>query len=515
MKIFKMTTVTLWLAAICFMGLAACGAGGVSSDAIGGDDDGEWDTGNDLDADADSDTDSDGDSDPSDTGTDTGTDTGKCDPEELKTYWLSADDSNSMASPTIARWMIEAGMWPSFSVRTYEFLNYFRFDYAAPAAGHVAVHEELAPVEGEPGAYSLQIGVRAPDGSSLERRPLNLVFSLDDSGSMEGSPIERQKQVCRDIAHNLTKGDVVSIVTWNQDANVLLSSHVVDGPDDEVLLGKINGLLADGTTDLHQGLVKAYELASENASGSRMNRVILVSDGQANTGITDHDIIADGAKDSEKEGIYLVGVGVGNGYDDTLMDDVTDAGKGAYVFIDTLAEADRMFDDPDRLISLLDIAARNVQVELELPAGWLMREFHGEEYSENPQEVEPQHLAPSDEMVFNQIVSSCSEPGEDAAQAITVRAHYLDPATREPKTDETTATVASLLEGTNRSLVKGNAIVAYAEALKTIQQTGPGPAADQVLAATLAVVKAADKTLGGDADLGQIEALILILRSKI
>ena len=67
------------------------------------------------------------------------------------------------------------------------------------------------------------------------------------------------------------------------------------------------------------------------------HRVVLISDGGANAGVTDLDLIASEASDSDGEGTYLLGVGVGSPgvYKHELMDAVTDAGKGAYVFIDS------------------------------------------------------------------------------------------------------------------------------------------------------------------------------------
>ncbi|MBW2277191.1 MAG: VWA domain-containing protein [Deltaproteobacteria bacterium] len=116
-----------------------------------------------------------------------------------------------------------------------------------------------------------------------------------------------------------------------------------------------------GGTNLNAGLVTAYELANANFSENRINRVILMSDGGANVGVTDEELIAESADDSEGEGIYMMGVGVGStGYfNEALMDTITDAGKGAYVYVDTTAEANKMFGD--RFLSNIEVAAKDMR----------------------------------------------------------------------------------------------------------------------------------------------------------
>src|SRR4029079_11725586 len=134
---------------------------------------------------------------------------------------------------------------------------------------------------------------------------------------------------------------IVNMVTWNTNNNTLLSGYPVTGPSDPKVLALINGLQASGGTDLHSGLVAGYNLAQANYGTDRLNRLILISDGGANVGVTDKDLIALHSQDADKEGIYLVGVGAGPAefYSDELMDTVTDKGRGAYVYLDTPAEA--------------------------------------------------------------------------------------------------------------------------------------------------------------------------------
>jgi Ca-activated chloride channel family protein len=416
----------------------------------------------------------------------------------------------------IARNAIENGFEPQGRIRTYEFLNYYSFDYEPAEPGTVRVTAQMRAneeiVDGIDQTYNLQIGVRAPDVASDDRRSVNLTLSLDTSGSMEGPSIELVRESCRQIAGSLRVGDVVSVVRWSDTLSVELDSRAVSGANDATLLGVCNGLASDGSTNLNQGLVTAYALAQENFSQDRINRVILMSDGGANTGITDIDLIAEAANDSEGEGIYLMGVGVGDPtyYNDELMDGVTDAGKGAYVFVDSAAEAERVFGE--RFLSMIEVAARDVRVELDLPPTFAMVEFHGEEYSSNPDEVEPQHLAPNDAMIYHQVIGTCDLSAVEDGAPITVKAEYYQPLTLAPATAVLETTVGELIAGDTALLRKGDAVVAYAEALKAARQAATSDERLAIVDAAIAKVDAAAAVLAGDPDLVEISGLLSQLR---
>lgn len=395
--------------------------------------------------------------------------------------YISADDSNSMASPVHAREALRLGAYALPPIRTYEFLNYYDIAYTAPPAGQLAIFPQAEP-GADPGAIDLQIGVRSFEPVK-PRRPMTITFVLDTSGSMSGDSIERERAVVKAVAKSLAPNDIVNMVTWNDTQAVILDGHQATGPNDTAVLNAANALSADGSTNLHMGLVTGYNLANKHYGPTRLNRVILVSDGGANTGITDEDIIAKNSQDNDKEGIYLVGVGTGPawGYNDLLMDTVTDKGRGAYVYIDSLAEANRIFHD--RFDEVMEIAARAVQVQLTLPWYFQMQKFYGEGYSTNPIEIPPQHLAPGDAMIFNQVLKACDPALVNGTDTIKVRAAWQAPLTYESLSTEVTLTVDDLLASPKAQLHKGKAIVAYAEALKTGQPADLAAAYDKIVAA--------------------------------
>jgi len=412
--------------------------------------------------------------------------------------YLSADDSNSMGSPVHARELLNSGSAPfANTIRTYEFLNYYRIAYDAPPAGDLSI----IPTMGDTavaGELDLQLGVRSFDAIK-PRRPMTITFVLDTSGSMNGEPMARERATVLAIAQSLAEGDIINMVTWNTDNNVVLAGRKVTGPNDPEVVAAANALSASGGTNLSSGLAAGYKLAQEHYGTERLNRVILISDGGANVGNTDADFIGGQSQDADKEGIYLVGVGTGpaSGYNDHLMDAVTDKGRGAYVYLDNPAEATRMF--VDRFDETMEIAARGVQVEITLPWYMRMHKFYGEEYSSNPQEIEPQHLAPSDAMIFNQVVKACDPSSIDMNDTVKVVARWKTPLTYIAREVEVTKTLGEMLAAPKEPLLKGKAIVAYAEALKS-------PSSETLAAALDAVQKA--KAGAPDPELDEIAGLI-------
>lgn len=417
------------------------------------------------------------------------------DPEAPATLYLSADDSNSMASPVLAREILRLGGRPT-SIRTYEFLNYYHVDYAAPATDDLGVF-----LDGKPGATAaetnLQIGVRAPNAGP--RRPMTLTFVLDTSGSMGGEAIARERAAVLALAAELAEGDIVNVLTWAEGSNVVLDNHVATGPNDLALVSVATNLAASGGTDLHNGLVKGYALATESYDPARLNRLVMISDGGANVGVTDADLIGEKSQLGDDEGIYLIGVGAGPGgsYSDALMDIVTDKGRGAYVYLDDPAEAPRIFGG--RFSETTEVAARAVQVKLDLPWYMQMHKFYGEEYSSDPQEVKPQHLAPDDAMVFSQVLKACDASVVNPEDPVSVTVTWEVPVSHVAKSKTITTTVGALMTGDAHRLAKGDAVVAYAEALKTFTKVDLEAAKAKVDAALV---------FGADPELTEIRELI-------
>jgi Ca-activated chloride channel homolog len=233
-----------------------------------------------------------------------------------------------------------------------------------------------------------------------------------------------------------------------------------------------------------------------------MNRLVLITDGRANPKSIDPNFIGEHAKQGDDDGIYLVGVGTGpaEGYNDALLNTLTDYGRGAYVYIDSEAEAVKMFSG--RFSEVMDIAARNVAVTLTLPNFFMLQQYYGESISTPDAAPEPQHLAPGDAMVFNMALSSlCDVAFASADAVVSVHVDWKTPITKEDRFEDLTVPLQDLTLPEAKLIVKANAVIAYAEALKTLD-------GKRLVDAQVAVQDAYNKT--SDPDLKGIVDLIAL-----
>ncbi len=380
--------------------------------------------------------------------------------------YLSADDSNSAASPVIARRMIlQRRFVEPARVRTYEFLNYYSFDYPAAEKEPISIIAQMRALS-EPGKYSLQIALRSRDRELSDLSPFHLTFLLDTSGSMVGSSLALAKSLISGICDRLRQGDMISLIACNRSAEVLLEAQRVDRGSLELLEKTLAGIRADDVTDLEKGIVKAYEVASRNYDYRYLNRVVIVSDGAANIGQTAAELIGEHAEDSDRQGIYLAGIGVGEGFDDQLMNTVTDKGRGAYLYVDGEEEIGRILD-PRSFVAAFDLAVKDVRLKVVMPPGWSIEEFHGEQMSAVAADVVPQYLSPNDQMIYHLVVAAEDATEEAGEQVFEFEAEFT-PIGGRPERLATKVSVAEMLaRGTQ--IRKGDAVVAYAEMLKAIR----------------------------------------------
>lgn len=452
---------------------------------------------------------------PDDDGVDNGSEpTEQCDADHDVARILLPDDSSSMSSPVQVREAVlgESGDVQGVGIRTWEFFNYYDFGYPAAHTDPVAVSPALLELADEPGEYLLQVGVSSRALADDARAPVDLTLVLDTSSSMAGEPMELLVDSSRAIAASLRAGDTISIVTWSSDHAVVLAGHQVSGPDDAALAETIDALQPGGGTDLHAGLVAGYELARAAFDASRTNRVVLISDGTANAGIADVELIAEQAGGPNEHGIYMVGVGVGDplSYHDDLMDVVTDVGKGASVFVPTIDEAWKVLHDD--FTSTMAVAARDVRLRLDLPPGFEVVSTRLDGDFDVGQQ-QPQDLAPNDAMVFHQRIRTCAPQMLTEDTMVTVTVLYRDAQTFEERERPLALPLSQMLQAEPAPLLKGAAVFAYAESLKAYKNAELD-AKLQTMDGAFAALERAEAAAPGDPELAEIRAVLEALAQR-
>ncbi len=281
--------------------------------------------------------------------------------DPLSTFGVDVDT----ASYTLVRNYLSRGnLPPKEAVRTEEFINYFRAGYPPPRTGDFAIYTELAPspFAHEKGYQLLRIGVKAREIPAEQRKPCALVFVLDVSGSMSREcRLELVKQSLRILVSRLDERDSIGIVTFNTSARKLLDPVGVDHAED--ILKTIDVLHPGGSTNAGDGLLLGYEMAAAHLLKGGNNRVVLCSDGVANTGVTNPEQILARVKEYRTKGIFLnsIGVGMGN-HNDALLERLADAGDGHCVYVDRLAEARTVFTK--KLMGTMETIAKDTKIQV-------------------------------------------------------------------------------------------------------------------------------------------------------
>lgn len=307
--------------------------------------------------------------------------------------YLSNDDSMSLSSAQRVLFAIDQHLpLPPQHVRPHELLNYFTFATSPVPAGHdFSVRAEIAPSRKQDGLYTLGVAIAGRPVGREGRRNAALTLVVDRSGSMkEEGRMEFLKRGLLRMVRELKDGDLVHLVTFDHRVCNPLRNFVVGRDDLSVLTQAIHAIEPSGRTNLHAGLTLGYQLADQSYQPKHTNRVVLITDALANTGVTDAATMAMVSDWFDARRIRLSGVGVGRDFDDALLDRLTEKGRGAYVFLGSEAEVDAVFGA--RFSSLVETVANDVHFRLHLPPSLRMQAFHGEEASTTKEAVQAVHF---------------------------------------------------------------------------------------------------------------------------
>lgn len=281
--------------------------------------------------------------------------------DQLSTFALDVDTG----AYSVARRYIQDGLLPpQEAVRVEEFVNYFDQGYAPPPDVAFAIYADGAPSPFHyDGSILLRIGVQGYDVPQAQRPPASLTFVIDVSGSMQReNRLELVKGALQMLVDGLRPDDTVSVVVYGSNARVELEPTAA--ADRARILDAIYRLQPEGSTNAEAGLRLGYQMANGAFRAGSINRVILASDGVANVGLTDPDGLAAQIRSQADGGIQLTTIGVGMGnFNDVLMEQLADQGDGHYAYVDTLAEAHRVF--VEELTGTLQVIALDAKVQVD------------------------------------------------------------------------------------------------------------------------------------------------------
>jgi len=264
--------------------------------------------------------------------------------EPVSTFSIDVDTASYA---NVRRFLKSGVLPPKDAVRIEEMINYFDYTYPQPEAGAdpFATYVTLAPSPFAEGRQLMQIGIQGRDIDRDARPAVNLTLLVDVSGSMHSEDkLPLAKQALKLMLEEMDPADTISIVVYAGAAGEVLAPTPVS--DKRKIVAALENLQAGGSTAGGEGLRLAYSLAEQGLKEGAVNRVMLLTDGDFNVGITDSEQLEDFVSRKRESGIYLSVLGFGRGnYNDALMQKIAQTGNGTAAYVDTLSEARKVLAD--------------------------------------------------------------------------------------------------------------------------------------------------------------------------
>ena len=251
------------------------------------------------------------------------------------------------------------------SVRLEEYVNYFNYAYEPPAQN--AEHPFALHLKATPNPMGdttlLRVGIQAEMPPPEEKRPTNLVFLVDISGSMTSeTKLPLVKQVLRDTLELLDPTDTISIVTYAGSTGVALVPTPIS--ERSQIEAVIDSFSAGGSTAGAAGITLAYSQAESAFLDGGTNHILLCTDGDFNVGPSSTDELVELVEEKRATGITLTVLGFGSGnLNDAMMELISNKGNGIYGVISSQETASRYVKE--RMLSSFHLIAKDVKLQIE------------------------------------------------------------------------------------------------------------------------------------------------------
>jgi Ca-activated chloride channel homolog len=274
--------------------------------------------------------------------------------------------------------------------------------------------------------HHLYLYVRIVSGEVKQakpRMPLNVSLVLDRSGSMRGEKIKYARQAAKFLVDQLNNEDYLSIVNYDNDVQVTSSSQRISNK--EYLRKKIDEIMDRGSTNLSGGMLEGYTQVRSTKKEGYVNRVLLLTDGLANAGITEpEDLRKIVEKKYTEEGIALSTFGLGADYNEDLLTMLAETGRANYYFIDSADKIPALF--ASELKGLLSVVAQNALVQVDLPRGVTCEKVYGYPYEVRDGKVQIRFndIYAKDEKAI--LIKLAAAPSVNEQLTFNCRLQYID-----------------------------------------------------------------------------------------
>ncbi|AAN57353.1 VWA domain-containing protein [Shewanella oneidensis] len=212
----------------------------------------------------------------------------------------------------------------------------------------------------------LKISLTGFKQDETEKSPINLSLVIDRSGSMSGDRIEKAREAAIMAINMLKDDDIVSVIAYSDNAYLIIPATKVKNKNEMIKI--INDTIKPGgSTALFAGVSKGITEVNKFIKKNQVNRIILLSDGQANIGPSTTKELADLGQVAGKQGIAVTTIGLGNGYNEDLMTALAGFSDGNHAYVENSADLEtafvREFND------VMSVVAQEVVVTIKLQDG--------------------------------------------------------------------------------------------------------------------------------------------------
>lgn len=228
---------------------------------------------------------------------------------------------------------------------------------AAQADIDVSVSRPVVAADKEEEIF-VRVRVKGLPLAEKSRPPINISLVVDASGSMDGEGIKQARAACGALVDSLSEGDALSIVTYGSKPKVIVSAVKITKETRASSKKAIEGIAADGTTDMAGGLKVGLEQLREHMKADGINRIVLVGDGVPN----DAPSVLAIADQARAQRVPVTSLGLGPEFDETLMASIAQRSGGTFHFIEDASRVTKVFQD--QIAKMNRLVARNAWVEI-------------------------------------------------------------------------------------------------------------------------------------------------------
>jgi len=231
---------------------------------------------------------------------------------------------------------------------------------------HIQTHLNIDMVAlDQDDSVTILLELTAPESANNAQRPgRTLMLLLDRSGSMQGAPLNGAKDAINQLVRRLAPQDCFGLIIFDDAAEVAVPPMLMTDHNLEALTRTVNAIRPGGSTNLSAGYLLALREVKRSltATGQLGATVLVVSDGHANAGITEPDRLRDVASQALKDTITTSTLGLGLGYDENLLQEITVGGNGTHAFA---PDVDSAIHEIQQTVSdLLDVSTLATTVRI-------------------------------------------------------------------------------------------------------------------------------------------------------